>query len=139
MGIDTISKHIANIDAHSDNMLFVEKYRSKLKKPPLPDPKFHPDDEDDGTSTFKSDESNSIEDSAQVKFWSEKWRLVVGKILQRDIELVSPKVSTQPISNNLSNDTQADNKDDFAFIQLTDDEYATLREKCLASFSSSYG
>lgn len=41
--IDTISKHIANIDAHSDNMVFVEKYRSNVKKPPLPDPKFHPD------------------------------------------------------------------------------------------------
>ena len=41
--IDTISKHIANIDAHSDNMVFVEKYRSNIKKPALPDPKFHPD------------------------------------------------------------------------------------------------
>ena len=41
--IDTISKHIANIDAHSDNMVFVEKYRSNQKRPPLPDPKFHPD------------------------------------------------------------------------------------------------
>ena len=46
--IDTISKHIANIDAHSDNMVFVEKYRSNQKRPPLPDPKFHPD----GMSTF---------------------------------------------------------------------------------------
>ena len=34
----------------------------------------------------------------------------------------------------------ADAKDDsFAFIQLTDDEYSTLRQKCLESLSLSYG
>jgi len=117
-------------------MIFVEKYRSKQKKPPLPDPKFHPDDEDDGTVTFVSNtESVDVEESAVVKFWCEKWRLVVGKILERDIELVSPK--TSPINSGTENDKEE--KEQFAFIQLTDDEYRTLKEKCLESLSHSHG
>eukprot|EP01084_Bolivina_argentea_P088351 159529_1 len=43
--IDTISKHIANIDSHSDTMIFVEKYRSNKRRQPLPEFQFHPNDE----------------------------------------------------------------------------------------------
>jgi len=170
--IDTISKHIANIDAHSDNMVFVEKYRSNQKRPPLPDPKFHPDDEDDGTKSFSADDENlGIEQSAEVLYWCEKWRLVVGKILQRDIELISPKLSAAadlkglkglkdkdvlPLHSSLDTDSK-DSKDKlpptssseiasdqskedaFAFIQLTDDEYTTLRAKCIESLARSEG
>jgi len=149
--IDTISKHIANIDAHSDNMIFVEKYRSNQKRPPLPDPKFHPDDEDDGTVSFSAEDEN-IEHSAEVTHWCEKWRLVVGKILQREIELVSPQNSVpesppSPPSLAVDHDSKeppavqstSSKEDAYAFIQLTDDEYATLRAKCIDSLSSSEG
>merc|ERR1719145_206544 len=100
-----------NIDAHSDNMVFVEKYRSNQKRPPLPDPKFHPDDEDDGIVSQSLDDENS-EQSAEVLYWSEKWRLVIGKILQRDIEMISPKITAkdskdkQPPAANLDNDSK---------------------------------
>eukprot|EP00484_Ammonia_sp_Unknown_P001339 CAMPEP_0197020542 /NCGR_PEP_ID=MMETSP1384-20130603/1356_1 /TAXON_ID=29189 /ORGANISM="Ammonia sp." /LENGTH=709 /DNA_ID=CAMNT_0042448193 /DNA_START=39 /DNA_END=2168 /DNA_ORIENTATION=+ len=158
--IETISKHIANIDANSDNMIFVEKYRSNQRKPDLPDPKFHPDDEDDGTVKFVNTEEESIESAAQTTFWCEKWRLVVGKILERDIELVSPKTNGDDASQsshslkvkNTENDSgdtkdntaatnndKSDSNDSFAFIQLTDEEYKQLREKCLESLSTPYG
>eukprot|EP00485_Elphidium_margaritaceum_P004995 CAMPEP_0202691800 /NCGR_PEP_ID=MMETSP1385-20130828/6409_1 /ASSEMBLY_ACC=CAM_ASM_000861 /TAXON_ID=933848 /ORGANISM="Elphidium margaritaceum" /LENGTH=670 /DNA_ID=CAMNT_0049347253 /DNA_START=38 /DNA_END=2050 /DNA_ORIENTATION=- len=169
--IDTISKHIANIDANSDNMVFVEKYRSNQKKPPLPDPKFHPDDDHDnvtgagagggnhhhmnGTHPGDDDDdgkvsaitamssvsaSLNVEDSAQTNFWCEKWRLVIGKILQRDIELVSPqnKVDTSN-NNNTTNNNNNSTNESFAFIQLTDDEYNGLREKCVESLSGTHG
>ena len=59
---------------------------------------------------------------------SEKWRLVVGKILQRDIELeVGDKKDGK------------DKESSFAFIELTDDEYRSLRAKCVASLAHTHG
>eukprot|EP00488_Nonionellina_sp_1-RS-2012_P000556 TRINITY_DN11486_c0_g1_i1.p1 TRINITY_DN11486_c0_g1~~TRINITY_DN11486_c0_g1_i1.p1 ORF type:complete len:167 (+),score=53.08 TRINITY_DN11486_c0_g1_i1:128-628(+) len=121
-----------------------ENIDQNRNKPSLPDPAFHPDDADDtavySTQYGNKDEQN-MEDSAQVKFWCEKWRLVIGKILERDIELVSPK-SSVPNSNenDVIDDDESHNKDEsFAFIQLTDDEYHTLKDKCLESLDTVYG
>ena len=117
-------------------------------------------DEDDGIVSQSLDDENS-EQSAEVLYWCEKWRLVIGKILQRDIELISPKISAanpngvksknnkkppsedskdQPSSSSLEFGNNGGSKDDaFAFIQLTDDEYNTLRAKCIESLSTSHG
>merc|ERR1711933_443212 len=50
-----------------------------------------------------------------------------------DIELVSNQEKEK------NNEKDKDKEDLFAFIQLTDDEYDTLKKKCLQSLSLSYG
>jgi len=56
---------------------------------------------------------------------------------ERDIELiVNDGKDTKDTKD--KNDKKNDNES-FAFIQLTDDEYGTLRNKCLESLSSSHG
>ena len=83
---------------------------------------------------------DSLEDTDEVKHWSEQWRLVVGKILQRDIELTpAPSRSgTESFDennnsnngdengNNLSaenetkNDSQTSKSRNSTFIELSD-------------------
>ncbi|ETO16015.1 hypothetical protein RFI_21345, partial [Reticulomyxa filosa] len=42
--IETIKAHISNLNPQTDNILFVEKFRSYAQKPPLPDALLDPDD-----------------------------------------------------------------------------------------------
>ena len=150
--IETIAQHVSKIDAKSDNMVFVEKYRSNISKPALPVPKFHPDDDDDNEIIKTPD----LEESAEVKFWCEKWKLVIGKLLKRDMinGSNSPRSANtnddskgnsnnnnnNGSSNNNSDNSNVNNDDDgYSMIQLSDIEFKTLKSRCIESLNSKHG
>ena len=89
-------------------------------------------------------QQENLEDTDEVKHWSEQWRLVVGRILQRDIEL-TPAPSRagsddeSNVENENKNDSQTNKSRKSTFIELTDNEFKTLKAKCIKSLDTKSG
>ena len=79
------------------------------------------------------------EDSDEVRHWSEQWRLVVGKILGRDIESSNTTDTLNDQNDSEQKSDSIDNRPKSTFIELTDKEFESLKTKCIASLDTPAG
>ncbi|ETO07212.1 serine-leucine-rich repeat protein, partial [Reticulomyxa filosa] len=97
--IETIKIHIANLNPQNDNAQFVESSRTNTQKPPLPEPELYPDDKE----ILDPGPPELSENTPDVRKWCAKWRIVIGTILGRDIDLSASSSNDHNHINSNSN------------------------------------